>query len=147
MADRIRRSVSFRDEDREMLIARLQAMLAKEEGILFAYLFGSAATRDSVRDVDVAIYLDPARYESESDRFFAGLSIAGRLERAIRPLPIDVVVLNEAPLPLRYEASRILLIARDQDAQVRFEVRTRDLYLDFLPRRRLFYRRLVLALE
>jgi predicted nucleotidyltransferase len=41
------------------LIAKLKALLAKEEIIQSAWLFGSFTRRDSIRDIDLAIHAEP----------------------------------------------------------------------------------------
>ncbi len=50
------------------------------------------------------------------------------------PCPVDVRVINEAPLGFRYNVSRgIALIVNDREALARFLERTWDAYLDFQP--------------
>ncbi len=68
--------------------------------MVFAYLFGSFVRGGPARDVDVAVWLrggvDPLEYVLET-----GL----RLELAAGA-PVDLVVLNEAPVTLRYAVFR-----------------------------------------
>ncbi|HXF71372.1 MAG TPA: nucleotidyltransferase domain-containing protein [Actinomycetota bacterium] len=103
----------------------------EDSGVVFAYLFGSRATGrarpDS--DVDVAVYLDRA----PADPLAEALALAGRLEEASGVGGIEVVVMNDAPLPLvgRILRERIVLYCRDEPARVAFESRAFREFLDF----------------
>ncbi len=100
-------------------------------GVVFAYLFGSRATGrarpDS--DVDVAVYLDPP----PRDPLAEALALAARLEDASGVGGIEVVVMNDAPLPLlgRILRERIVLYSRDEPARVAFESLAFREFLDF----------------
>jgi predicted nucleotidyltransferase len=72
--------------------------------ILFAILYGSAVEVANPRDLDIGLYVDrnsipPAR---ELDYAFA---LADELERKV-PYPIDVRVINDAPLGFRFNVSQ-----------------------------------------
>ena len=104
-----------------------------ETDVVGVYLFGSvargAAGPDS--DVDVAVLFatnPPARLDSP--RF----SLEGDLERALGR-PVDLVVLNAAPVDLRSRVLRDgrLLIDNDRAARIAFEVRTRNEAFDLEP--------------
>ena len=98
-----------------------------------AYLFGSHA-RGSPKpgsDIDVAVLYEqrPAgKLDSEP------MLLEGELERALRQ-PVDVVVLNSAPVDLAIRVLREgeLLLENDRGARIRFEVRTRNEYFDLEP--------------
>jgi predicted nucleotidyltransferase len=100
-------------------------------GVLFAYLFGSRATGrarpDS--DVDVAVYLDPP----PPDPLAAALALAARLEEASGVGDIEVVVMNDAPLPVlgRILRERIVPYSRDEPTRVAFESLTFREFCDF----------------
>ncbi|HXF57804.1 MAG TPA: nucleotidyltransferase domain-containing protein [Actinomycetota bacterium] len=91
--------------------------------VVFAYLFGSHATGrarpDS--DVDVAVYLDHEPDPDEALRI--SFDLANRLEAACRLGPVEVVVMNGAPLPLlgRILRERAVLWSRDEPTRVEFE--------------------------
>ena len=98
-----------------------------------AYLFGSlargAGRADS--DVDVATLCDlapPATLAGLYPRIADALT--ARLGRRV-----DLVVLNGAPVDLVHRVLRDgqLLLERDHDARVRFEVQARREHLDLLP--------------
>jgi predicted nucleotidyltransferase len=90
------------------------------------YLFGSTA-RSTARvdsDVDVAVL-----FHTSPPRTLHGprLAIEGELERTLGA-PVDLVVLNDAPVDLRARVLRDgrLLLDSDPSARIAFEVRTRN---------------------
>ena len=103
------------------------------EGLAAAYLFGSVA-RGTARpdsDVDVGVL-----YAGEPPPGLPGL--AGHLEAALERLlhlPVQLVVLNRAPVDLAKRVLRdgILLLDRDRSRRIRFEVRTRQEFWDLEP--------------
>lgn len=120
--------------DLEPLRQRLAAILASHApGVVCAYLFGSLARGEerASSDLDIA-----ALFRSDPPSTLAGLylDLADALsESAGRP--VDLVVLNRAPVDLVHRILRdgILLLDRDPSARIRFEVRARAEYLDLLP--------------
>lgn len=109
--------------------------------ILAVYLYGSQA-RGTARvgsDVDLAVLLagDPPRTLRSAPR-----DLEARVESRLR-LPVEIVVLNEAPADLVHRVLRdgTVLLDRDRPARLRFEVQSRNEYFDLAPLRRL-YRRL-----
>ena len=106
--------------------------LARRPEILFAILYGSVAEGRSFRDVDVAVWVDEAHL-AQRDRYTYLFELADELERVI-PHPLDVCLVNDAPLPFRYNISRgIPIFARDREALADFLSRTWDEYFDFEP--------------
>lgn len=70
----------------------------------FAYLFGSFTLEGSFEDIDVAVYVTPDTLQ-QTDALTLSFDLADMLERAVG-LPVDVVILNTAPLALQFEAAR-----------------------------------------
>lgn len=108
-------------------------LAARGEGVVCAYLFGSVARGDAGpgSDVDVAVLLEappPPTLEG------AGFRLEGDLERALGR-PVDLVVLNRAPVDLVHRVLRdgVLVFEADRAARVRFEVRARNQYFDLRP--------------
>src|SRR5207249_10329609 len=118
--------------DSSVLRQRLTDRLSRVPGLVAAYLFGSRARGDSTAssDADVAIWL-----ENKPTTFHEHLfALAGELERNVG-VPVDVVVLNDAPSDLVHRVLRdgVLLVEHDRGARIRFEVRARNDYFDMMP--------------
>lgn len=110
----------------------LKAHLATREEIRFALLYGSAAESDSFRDVDVGVFVDRTAV-SEAQELDYAFALAAELEKVV-PYPVDVRVINDAPLPFRYNVSRGEPIAGlDEEALYTFLERTWDEFFDFWP--------------
>ena len=109
---------------------RLREALEARAEITFAYLHGSFAERLPFRDVDVAIYLDPA-YAMITDIFDYEMHLSVKLTRALRFL-VDVHVLNSAPLGFRHSVLQgEVLLVRDEDTLTDFIERVSLEYMDF----------------
>ncbi|MGH9201731.1 MAG: type VII toxin-antitoxin system MntA family adenylyltransferase antitoxin [Vicinamibacterales bacterium] len=92
--------------------------LERTDGLVSAYLFGSAANgrTHAESDLDVGVVLDWRQYSSARQRFDVRLRLIGLLRQAAGLEP-DVVVLNDAPPQLGRHimtAGRPLVI-RDAD--------------------------------
>lgn len=101
--------------------------------VRFAYLFGSQVTgrarADS--DVDVAVQLDD---DQPAGRYLdLQLELARRLADVGAPGPVQVVIMNDAPLPLlgRIVASHEVIYSADEPARVAFESRIFREFGDF----------------
>src|SRR5947199_6399230 len=113
---------------------------AEREGIAAAYLFGSVArgTAGPRSDVDVGIL-----YSEDPPLTLKGmgLGLEGDLESLLR-VPVQVVVLNHAPVDLVVRVLRDgkLLVDRDRSKRIRFEVKTRFEFWDLEPYLKLYRR-------
>lgn len=97
------------------------------------YLFGSRSRGDarSDSDIDVAVLFSGPDY----GRLLGPLSdMSGRLERAFERA-VDLIDLRNAPPDLVHRVLRDgeLLLDRNPDERVAFEVRSRNEYFDLLP--------------
>ena len=112
---------------------RIVDQFSSRMDVAAVYLFGSTA-RGTARidsDVDVAVlFHDPPPRTLNGPR----LAIEGELERTLGA-PVDLVVLNDAPVDLRIRVLRDgrLLVDRDPSARIAFEVRTRNEAFDLEP--------------
>ncbi len=97
-------------EEKEKIIERIRKTLKKRSEVCFAYLFGSFTKHNLVRDIDVAIWV-----KRGTDSLEEVIKLSEELERETR-LPVDVVVLNNAPVTLRYNVFREgqLILVRDE---------------------------------
>jgi predicted nucleotidyltransferase len=118
--------------DRATVVAALRAALERQPDVLFACLHGSFVEGGPYRDVDVAVWFDPARV-AVPDRLRRALDLGVALGTDLG-LTIDVHPLNDAPLAFRYHAlAGEPLIVRDEEFFFTLKERTWAEYFDFLP--------------
>lgn len=114
---------------------------AHHEGLVCVYLYGSVARGETHRhsDVDLAVF-----YTQEPPPTLDGLGLALRsaLEQHLGT-PVDVLILNRAPVDLTHRVLRdgVLVYEGDASARIRFEVQARNAYFDLLPYLRQYRRR------
>jgi hypothetical protein len=105
--------------EKARVTSALRDLLAFHEEVLFAYLHGSFINGSRFRDIDVAIYLDHGRRTRRASLQYQ-VTLAKDLSRTLR-LPVDVTVLNVAPLGLRHNAvSGRVLLCREDGTRVHF---------------------------
>jgi predicted nucleotidyltransferase len=119
-------------KEREKIQKLLCQNLETDENVFFAYLHGSFVEGKPFRDIDIAVYVDTSRIlKGKALDFEVSTSI--KLEKPTR-MPVDVKVINYAPLAFQYYSTTgTLLMCRDDDFRVDFLTRTRSLYFDFKP--------------
>lgn len=126
-------------DQRDRLIRRLKTVLQNRPEIRFALLHGSFLAAVPFRDLDLALYLDPARVRQESFRVYE--LNQGIQWTAERGLPVDVRLLNDAPLSFRYHALKgTVVLVREPGLLDEFRARTWDDYCDFAPFARRYLR-------
>jgi len=131
-------------EEKQQLSDRLAALLSKREEILFAYIFGSFP-RGAFRDIDIGVFLqDGGSGRAALLRYETALEL--ELEEIVG-VPIDVRVLNTAPLPFAYAVLQTgeVLVSRDERVRCDFVCRIYAEYHDFAYYRKR-YRREALGL-
>lgn len=111
----------------------VRAEVAKSPEVVFAYLFGSFVEDRPFHDVDVGIYVTDG-----VDVWEIAFDLAESIEKALQEIgyniPVDVRVLNEAPVGFRYYVYRgELLFTRDEDLLSREVLYTGMRYLDMKP--------------
>lgn len=111
-------------------LATLGDTLATHPGVVFAYLFGSAARGElrPLSDVDVAVCLTDA-----ADPVQARLDLVNALARHLSADAVDVVILNTAPTALigRILRTRQVIVDRDPFRRHRFESAELRKFFDF----------------
>ncbi|ASJ08352.1 nucleotidyltransferase [Thermococcus siculi] len=111
-------------DKKEAIKEKLRKALIKRKEILFAYLHGSFLTDGPFRDIDVAVYVN-----GNIGRFYEE-DLEEELTRLIG-FPVDIRVLNDAPLTFRFRAiGGELLFSKDEKTRCRFEERTMAEYHD-----------------
>jgi uncharacterized protein len=119
---------------RESLVRRLVEELEKEPGVEFAYLHGSVLDCNAVHDVDVGVYFRASEAETSGA---TAVNISNQLT-ALVGMPVDVRVLNEAPLSFVYHVLRgCLLVCRDEVFLTDILEDVARRYLDLAPLLRL----------
>jgi predicted nucleotidyltransferase len=116
------------------LTEQLRKALLAEEAIRLAYLFGSVLIDPEFRDVDVAVWAPTVEGITPAARTDSQLRWGAMLERCLRPRrPLDLHLLNGAPLPLQYTVVRTgrLFHVREELERIRYEAATISSYLDF----------------
>lgn len=129
---------------RATVISDIAAFLDNEEAILFAYVYGSFCGEDGFNDIDVAVYVNETAI-AKDNRLDYQLGLAVRLERELKQYPIDIRIVNNAPLSFRFSVITHgdLIYAKDEKARVLFEAMTRSLYFDFKPHAQFYYQQMV----
>jgi predicted nucleotidyltransferase len=121
---------TIRPEQREDVLAKLRVELAKVSRLRFAYVYGSVLESDRIHDVDVGIFLDDPMVAQQMNMMDA-LSVT--LSAAVG-FPVDILVLNEAPLPFLYHVLRgRLLLCRDETFLTDMLEDVARRYLDLAP--------------
>ena len=124
------------------IVDRLRSFFGTDyHGALAVYLFGSRAREASgpQSDVDLGLLYPELPMSRTLDSF--PLLLKGDLEELLG-ITVDVVVLNAASPDLCRRVFRegIVLLDRDRRFRLRFEVKKRNEYLDFLPVLQLYRR-------
>jgi predicted nucleotidyltransferase len=118
-------------------VRKLKDFLSSQDEVVFAYLHGSFVQGEEFRDVDVAVFLGDSSPHPSDDVEYE-ISFSFRLEKELG-LPVDVKILNNAPLSFRYHASQgMLLLTRDESIRENFLNKTWSEYFDFLPLSRIY---------
>jgi predicted nucleotidyltransferase len=116
------------------VLQQLQAFFNRDHsGIVCVYVYGSLARgeADSASDVDVAVL-----YAQEPPPTLEGLGLElGYMLERLLGKPVDLVILNRAPLDLIHRVLRdgVLVYDGDPSSRIRFEVQARSAYFDLLP--------------
>ncbi len=121
------RYLSLSKEKRFEILKELRRLLEDSDSIVFAYVHGGFIEREFFRDLDLALWVkDPPN----SLKYAVDLSVELRIKLGV---PVDVQVLNEAPLPFKYHVftKGTLVISRNEDFRSRVVDLTIREYLDF----------------
>lgn len=116
-----------------MLDDTLRTALRADDRVAAAWLFGSEARGEARPDSDIdvgVLFVDPPLRTLLGQPW----TLADELSR-LTGRPVDLVVLNDAPVDLIHRVLRDgrLLLGHDSPERVRFEVRSRNEYWDILP--------------
>jgi hypothetical protein len=103
-------------------------VLRQESAVTFAFLYGSFVESHAFHDVDVGVYLRDGKSAAD---------VASTLTRCLSDragVPVDVRVMNGAPVPFLYHVLRgQLVLSRDDALLGEIMERTVSRYLDIEP--------------
>lgn len=111
---------------------KIKRLLGREKHVKLAYLFGSAARGriGKLSDVDIGVYLDESL--TPEKRFDLQLRLMSELASLLGTNKVDLVVMNDANIPLNFEIikSNHLVFARPEFDRVEFEHQVMSRCLD-----------------
>ena len=118
----------------------LTGKLESHPEIAFAYLHGSSLVAPHPRDIDVAVFLFPECIAEQEAASSYHLDFLIPLEQEIGNVlhkPVDIQILNKAPLPFRFRVvtQGRVIVDRSLDLRENVELLSRVEYFDFRPRR------------
>src|SRR5215510_6743246 len=127
------RPVSLCPEEQQRIAQRVRSILASSEDIVFAYIYGSFARGEPVRDLDVALYT------TEDKDFLFAMDVAALLRRETG-FEVDVTVMNHAPVALQFAILRegLLLFSKDEALRTALIERVSRQYREYTHFRDLF---------
>lgn len=121
-------------KDLNVVLKTLREGVEGEEGVLFAYLFGSRAQNAFTvqSDIDVAVFLIPSEtrgYLEKEKKILSSLMSLLGTDR------IDLRVLNVLPLVLQHRILKegIVIFIKDEQARVDFETQVMIRYFEMKP--------------
>ncbi len=117
-------------EQRDNTIHLLKEIIEQQPAVIFAYLHGSFLEGYAFHDIDVGIYLSGIEKKQLTN---AALEMETRLNKKLGG-PVDVRVLNYAPLPFCYHVLKgRLLVDKDTEMRSGFAESVMARYLDMKP--------------
>jgi|Deesub1362B_J571_1020462.scaffolds.fasta_scaffold03213_5 hypothetical protein len=140
----MREKYRYLDESRKGEVLNvLKEALCEERGLCVAYVHGSFLEGGPFHDIDLALYYHPfPRFNILDKELDLEILLEEALIKAGFRIPVDVRIINEAPLSFRYQVIKggELLLVRDDNKRVDFEVLTLTKYFDFAPFRSAYLR-------
>jgi predicted nucleotidyltransferase len=122
---------------KDKIVEELRHHLSEEKSIIFAYLHGSFLDDKGFNDLDVAIYMDQEA-STKSEPVDLEISLSLKIEKFLR-FPVDVKILNFAPLSFRYHVTKgNLILSRDEAVREEYICHTWSEYFDFQPVARIY---------
>ena len=125
-----RKRFTLSEKEKSNVFTQLEELLKNEKRIQFAYLFGSFVGKLPFHDIDLSIWVNGLL---DKDAISFSVELSGRLTRQMN-YPVDIRILNFAPVPFRFEVVRGKRIyVRDEQAHCEFIEDTLRRYLDIQP--------------
>jgi predicted nucleotidyltransferase len=123
-------------DEKRVIVEKITAYLKSRPDILFAYLHGSFFSGERFRDIDIAVYLKLPFLSALQ----VELEMEAELGKEVKRYPVEVRVLNHAPLSFRYNVIRHgkPAFVADDDLRCDFMEATLSHYFDFAPFRAMY---------
>ena len=110
---------------KEKLLKLLKEVLAKDERVIFAYIYGSSIREQSFRDIDIGIYVK----NSEENPLVISPDIKTQLSRVVKRENLDftadqfdVQIINHAPFTFLKRVFKEGILLVDRDPELRTDV-------------------------
>ncbi len=117
---------------REEIEEKLKILLQSKKEIIFTYIHGSFLLDLPFHDIDLAIFVNENAV-NELNCLDYEIQLSIELELVVK-IPIDVKIINFAPLPFKYNITKgNLLFCKDNKLRLKFIETTWMEYLDFQP--------------
>ncbi|KYH36452.1 MAG: DNA polymerase III subunit beta [Candidatus Bathyarchaeota archaeon B24] len=110
---------SLSPSERSQIVERLRRVLKSKDEVVFAVVFGSFLTNPVFHDLDLGVYVKGSPDILDSAVYAEKLSV--ELTKRLS-LPVDVVVLNHAPMWLRLRALKGKVVV-DRDPMLRLALK------------------------
>lgn len=128
----------------DKVIKKISEILSAKDEVLFTYLYGSFIEKEIFKDIDIALYLDE-KMINEIDIVDYEIDLSLQIEKELK-IPVDVKIINFAPLSFRYSVScGFLLFSRDESKREEFLCNTWKEYFDFLPIAKIYLKEVLSA--
>lgn len=120
----------FSKAEKERFIVKLRSLIKGQDAIHFAYLYGSLLDDLPCHDIDIGIYIQGI---SGVDIAFYALRLGEQFSHNVG-CPVDVRVLNDAPVPFLFNVLKgKLLTERNSELHAQIFEKTVSRYLDMQP--------------
>ena len=121
--------------DLDKLKTKLTEFFHERDEVLFAYIFGSLATKSSNKfsDIDIAIFTDMEIIDNSEYRYGYQAEVLTDLMNLLHTDKVDLVILNSAPPLLKHRViyyGELLYTASEKD-RINFQVDTINSYMDY----------------
>lgn len=122
---------SLSAQEKKKILGSIRDYLLQRPEVIFAYVHGSFIEERPFHDIDVALYFTESIPQER--RLELCLQLSVDLSGIVR-FEVDAHALNDAPLGLRYHATRgKVLMSRDDNLRHDFEEYVWIRYFDFEP--------------
>lgn len=113
------------------IIIKIATHLQQRPEVIFAYIFGSfAESKERFNDIDIGVFVKTTVLK---DALLLEFSLDNGLEKIIG-LPVDVRIINHAPVYFSYQVIRPRMIIMDKEPNIRadFESKVFKAYFDLV---------------